>query len=134
MPSIPNRRLRPIGNVVDYAGTFIPLEHAMQIDTRCARLALANQRTLRLRDALGATLQPVRGTLWITIDGDPRDIVLEAGESFVVDVDRPMVVAALGGCAQFDLRGLSAASARSAPPPPWPARSLRPDGRERIAG
>jgi hypothetical protein len=77
----------------------------MQIDTCTARLGLALNRTLRLRDAHGATLRPVHGTLWITIDHDPRDVVLEVGECFVVDVDQPLVVTALGSCAEFDVRG-----------------------------
>jgi len=33
--------------------------------------------------------------LWITSDGDPRDIVLSAGESHVADRDAPLLVFAL---------------------------------------
>lgn len=91
----------------------------MQIDTRSARLGLAPNRTLRLCDARGATLRPVRGTLWITIDHDPRDIVLEVGEAFTVDADQSVVVTALGGCAEFDLRGDRTLPARGPKDAQW---------------
>ena len=80
----------------------------MWINTPSARLAVAAHRSLRLNAARGARLRAVQGTLWVTIDNDPRDIVLEPGESFTVESDRPLVVMPLGACATLDVK--SAAS------------------------
>jgi len=76
----------------------------MWINTPNARLAVAARRGLRLKDARGARLRAVQGTLWVTIDNDLRDIVLDPGEIFVVDSDRPLVVMPLGDCATVDVR------------------------------
>jgi hypothetical protein len=99
-----------------------------------ARLGLAPNRTLRLRDAHGATLRPVHGTLWITIDHDPRDIVLEVGEHFVVDVDQSVIVTALGGCAEFDVRGGRQPPAGGQPSAwtSWVRTLARPPGRRPV--
>ena len=75
----------------------------MWINTPSARLAVGTQRGLRLNAAHGTVLRAVKGTLWVTIDNDPRDIVLDPGESFVVDSDRPLFVMALGERATLDL-------------------------------
>ena len=80
----------------------------MWINTPSARLAVAAHRSLRLNAARGARLRAVQGTLWVTIDDGPRDIVLEPGESFTVESDRPLVVMPLGACATLDVK--SAAS------------------------
>ena len=37
--------------------------------------------------------------MWITIDDDPRDIVLEAGESFEFDSAKPALLSSLHGTA-----------------------------------
>jgi hypothetical protein len=76
----------------------------MWIDTPSARLELAARDPLRLEGARGTLLRAVKGTLWITIDDDPRDIVLDAGEHFVVDSAEPLLVLPLGGHATVDVR------------------------------
>jgi len=83
----------------------------MWINTPNARLALAARRGLRLKGARGAKLRAVQGTLWVTIDNDLRDIVLDPGESFVVDSDRPLVVMPLGECATVDVKSAAQANA-----------------------
>jgi len=84
----------------------------MWINTPNARLAVEARRGLRLNAARGTLLRAVRGTLWVTIDNDPRDIVLDPGESFVVDSDQPLFVMALGDKATVDVctQGLRAES------------------------
>lgn len=69
-----------------------------------SRLHLKNHELARLTDARDARLEVVRGVAWITLDGDPRDIVLEAGQSYVVDSASPLIVFALEGPAAVDLR------------------------------
>ena len=46
---------------------------------------LAPSELVRLPDARGTTLRVTRGTLWMTLQDDTRDIVLEAGDSYVID-------------------------------------------------
>lgn len=75
----------------------------MWINTPNARLAVGGQRGLRLNAARGTVLRGVKGTLWVTIDNDPRDIVLDPGQSFVVDSDQPLFVMALGDKATLDV-------------------------------
>ncbi|HEY6514468.1 MAG TPA: DUF2917 domain-containing protein [Burkholderiaceae bacterium] len=89
----------------------------MWINTPNARLAIGSQRGLRLDPAPGTLLRSVRGTLWVTIDNDARDIVLDPGESFVVDSDQPLFVMALGERATLDV-----CSERLAPESPRPER------------
>jgi ferric-dicitrate binding protein FerR (iron transport regulator) len=40
---------------------------------------------LALRDAGGSTVTCESGSVWLTMEGDSRDIVLAPGESFTVD-------------------------------------------------
>jgi len=46
---------------------------------------LAPSELVRLPDARGTTLRVTRGTLWMTLQDDTRDIILEAGDSYVID-------------------------------------------------
>lgn len=75
----------------------------MWIDTVMARLTLDTHRAVRLKRARGATLRGRCGTAWITIDGDPRDIVLEPGDRFVVDSLRTVLLLPLSGTAMVDV-------------------------------
>ena len=75
----------------------------MWINTPNARLSVGGRRGLRLNAGQGTLLRAVTGTLWVTIDNDPRDIVLDPGESFVVDTEQPLFVMALGDKATLDL-------------------------------
>src|SRR3954470_2418439 len=43
------------------------------------------REALALRNARGSTITCVSGTLWVTIEGDSRDVVLTAGDTFVVN-------------------------------------------------
>jgi hypothetical protein len=43
------------------------------------------REALALRDGRGSTITCISGTIWLTMEGDTRDVVLKAGESFVVD-------------------------------------------------
>jgi hypothetical protein len=90
----------------------------MLIDTRTARLPLTVGRLARLVNACNTRVTCVRGEAWITIDGDPRDIVLEAGEQFVIDSNRKVVVHPLRSGQPMEL-------AIDASAPPCKARARR---------
>ncbi|MDN3919968.1 DUF2917 domain-containing protein [Roseateles violae] len=83
----------------------------MLIDTPSARLLLQRGQTSRLSGAAHAHLASAAGTLWITIDHDRRDIVLEPGQGFDVDSAEDVLVCALGGPAVLDLQPRMAALA-----------------------
>jgi len=76
----------------------------MLIDTARTRMLLERGQSTRLTDARQSRLASAGGTLWVTIDNDPRDIVLEPGEGFDVESSEPLLVFALGGPAVMDLR------------------------------
>ncbi len=59
-------------------------------------LDLAHGEVLTLDDARGTTLRVTRGTLWITQDHDPRDIVLNAGDVWTIERQGRTVVEAQG--------------------------------------
>ena len=46
---------------------------------------LAPNELVKLDGARGTTLRVTRGTLWLTLEHDTRDIVLAAGDSFTID-------------------------------------------------
>jgi hypothetical protein len=100
----------------------------MWINTPNARLAVGGHRGLRLNAGRGTTLKAVRGTLWVTIDNDPRDIVLDPGQSFLVDSDEPLFVMALGENATLDVCSESAADRRPAAARAWRLWPRRAEG------
>jgi hypothetical protein len=80
-------------------------------------LNLRQDTMLRLPDAAGVQIVCQSGTVWITLDNDPRDIVLEAGQRFAGASHRHAVVMAL---APSSITVLAT-----------PAQSLRERNRER---
>lgn len=82
----------------------------MLIDVPRTRLLLQRGQTSRLPEARATRLCSAAGTLWITVDHDSRDIVLEPGQCFVVPSDETVTISALSGPAVLDLR--AAAEAR----------------------
>ncbi len=72
--------------------------------TALTRLLLQRGQTSRLPGARVAHLCSAAGTLWITIDHDARDIVLEPGQCFTVRSNETVTVSALTGPAVLDLR------------------------------
>ena len=56
---------------------------------------LAYHKLLELDDAEGELIEAIEGILWITQDADPRDVILEPGQSFTVDRPGLTLVSAL---------------------------------------
>lgn len=82
----------------------------MLIDVPHTRLLLQRGQTSRLPEARDTHLCSAEGTLWVTLDHDVRDIVLEPGQCFVVPDDRGVTVSALSARAVLDLRPAEARS------------------------
>ncbi len=62
---------------------------------------LRRHQFLSLRKPLGLCVRAERGSLWVTVDGEPEDIELSAGESRVFKGRATVVVGTLGGDAVF---------------------------------
>src|SRR5574338_500327 len=59
-------------------------------------LPLAGSKVLRIVDGCNLLIHVWQGSLWITQEGDRRDIVLAAGESFRLDRNGVMLARAWG--------------------------------------
>lgn len=70
---------------------------------------LQGAQHLRLDDAAGSTVRAIAGSVWITQDGDIRDIVLNAGDSFTLDRDGMALLSPLGE-ARFSVTSARCAS------------------------
>jgi len=95
-------------------------------------IGLARGEPLRLQDPAGRHLSVLDGSVWVTQQGDLRDPVLGAGETFRFDRNGLALVTPLGGPAQLLLEdGLSATPARESALPvmAWLARLASAPGR-----
>ncbi len=64
-------------------------------DLKLAATSLRSGEALHLRHALGQRIEALSGRVWITMDGDLRDIVLDAGEGFTVDRSSDVLLSAM---------------------------------------
>ena len=86
-------------------------------------VTLSRDRFLRIVRPLGVRVHAERGTVWVTIDGEADDLLLEAGESREFGASAPMLVGALGAQAVATLsRRPAAAQAARWWPAGWPRR------------
>ena len=108
--SVINAISRAIATYAD-AGTRERLVIPTQLQ---GTIELGANRLLHLRDALGTRIEALTGVIWITQSGDIRDIVVEAGDAFVVDRDGEVVVSAVSD-ATFRVASALAQSAERAP-------------------
>lgn len=60
-----------------------------------ACLTLLPGQVTRLQLRAGTRLRGVRGTAWLTADDDPRDILLDPQDEWVLDRDRRLLACAL---------------------------------------
>ena len=79
----------------------------VKLEPAGATLRLQHAQFAQLHGTLGWTVKALSGALWITQDGDIRDVILQAGESFVIDrkgpallspFDDAQVCISFGGC------------------------------------
>lgn len=69
----------------------------MKIELKSGAVRLTPHQTLRLREAAGSTVCAVEGSVWITEENQPRDIVLETGKCYRLRNAGLAIVNALGG-------------------------------------
>jgi hypothetical protein len=63
--------------------------------TASSSQALHKNATLAVRDPLGVTVECIQGSLWLTHDGDCKDIILEAGQRYDSEMRARLLVHAL---------------------------------------
>jgi len=69
-------------------------EIAMRIELNQSGLCLERNKVVKLRGAIGYTVVCHSGSVWVTQDGDTRDVILRAGETFTFDRDGPALLQA----------------------------------------
>lgn len=82
--------------IVHKTGTIASTMRATRLDPAGETLQLRRREHLNLAGAAGWTVTALSGSAWITQDGDIRDIVLEAGQSIVLDRDGPAIISPFG--------------------------------------
>jgi hypothetical protein len=90
-------------------------EHTM--DTTSQAIRLAARAIHSIGDVAGVQLRCHEGSLWLTLDHDTRDVIIEAGETYTGTAHRRGIVYALGD-ARFSV---SAAVAPAQQPRSWTA-------------
>jgi hypothetical protein len=89
----------------------------MTTPSKPLELSLAHQAMFNVSDAAGVRIVCRAGSLWVTLDGDPRDIVLAAGERFMATEHRRALIYAMAPSA------LSLTMAPGVAPARWTGRT-----------
>jgi hypothetical protein len=93
------------GSIASTAG------HAARLNPAGETISLRRHQHMNVAGAAGWTITALSGSAWITQDGDIRDVVLEAGQSFVLDRDGPVIISPFGDTC-LRICGSGAAKAR----------------------
>jgi hypothetical protein len=56
---------------------------------------IAKDKIMEINQALDFTIQCLAGSVWVTFDGDRRDVILCAGQDFKVDRDQRTLIQAM---------------------------------------
>jgi hypothetical protein len=55
-------------------------------------VTLPPRQLFEVTDATGVRILCTAGTLWLTLDGDPRDVILRPGDSFEAETPRRVLL------------------------------------------
>jgi len=75
----------------------------MKIELEAGAVKLSPNQTLRLRDSAGSTVCVTEGSVWITEENQPRDIVLVPGACYRLRHRGLAIVNPLGGGAAVSI-------------------------------
>jgi DUF2917 family protein len=89
--------------IASLGGRFAPPIKASATKTSSLMLApekgkkhcIPKRAVLAIAHPMHRNIECLHGSLWITHDGDPRDVVLEGGQSYLPDRDARMLILAL---------------------------------------
>ena len=73
----------------------------MDLSQVTGSIPVRSGQPLRVEHAFGRRIAVLEGHVWITLDGDPRDIVLHAGDDFLFDRRVGAIVTSLDGDARI---------------------------------
>jgi DUF2917 family protein len=73
----------------------------MDLSHPAASIAVRSGQPLRLPKGAGGHLAVLEGHVWLTLDGDPRDVVLSPGEQLFLERPEKALFSALGGDARI---------------------------------
>jgi DUF2917 family protein len=57
----------------------------MQIGLTQAKISLGASRGISLEDAAGVEVECLTGSVWLTMEGDSRDIIVAPGDAYAID-------------------------------------------------
>jgi len=86
-----NRWFPPPATIASYACEG---NNAMNSTTNAATVHLRHGQSLALPDIQGTAFMVTRGTLWITQENDTQDVVLRAGDLWMVERDGLTIIEA----------------------------------------
>ncbi len=92
---------------------------ATSVSTERFHLSLPSRAVFTVPDAAGVGIECRSGAVWVTLDRDPRDIVLEPGERFEGAEHRRMLVSALASSCITVTAARPAAMALARPAAAW---------------
>ncbi len=95
MPSLP-KEIAMNATVHKTSADGAPSRASLKLDPAGATLRLQPAQFAHLQGAVGWTVKALGGSVWITQDGDIRDVVLQAGDSFILDRKGPALISPLG--------------------------------------
>lgn len=78
----------------------------MNTDLKLPAISLRHGDAHRIDAGKGLWVQCLTGTLWLTQDNDPRDIVLEPGDGATIERDGLSIVSALSDARFLLLHGV----------------------------
>ena len=93
----------------------------MNNDLNHAASHLVKGQLQRIQDGLGTRVLALRGRLWLTQEGDLRDIILDPGEDFLIDHQGASYLSALA-----DSSFVLLCNSKLRPQPPVPLHSRQP--------
>ena len=71
----------------------------MTLELKKGAVRLGPNQTLKVLDGAGSTVCAVEGSVWITEENDPKDIVLQCGGCYRLRQRGVAIVNSLGGAA-----------------------------------
>ena len=98
----------------------------MELDPAGETFVLRGRQFARIDDASGWRIRALGGALWITQDGDVRDVVLEAGQTYTPDRPGSVLLSPFGEARVCLTRGreCGAASRNTCAPAPAHANAI----------
>lgn len=109
---------KTIANLIHHHPDSAASRAVMELDPAGETLLLRGNQLVRIQGTAGWKIKALGGTLWITQDGDVRDIVLQAGQSFTPDRDGDVLLSPLGEARVCLTRGSECGKVvRNAPAP-----------------